>query len=85
MTALAAFLNPITQMQAPRSASQRRRARREVNQRFLSAMLDMGIAADRAELALCETGNVGVEVRVRDLAVGFFRSRGSLVLFILAL
>ncbi|KAK9909040.1 hypothetical protein WJX75_006403 [Coccomyxa subellipsoidea] len=45
-----------------RTASERRRARRKVNQRFLSAMLDMGIPSEKAELALSETGNVGVEV-----------------------
>ncbi len=49
--------------QAQRTASERRRARRKVNQRFLSAMADMGIPAEKAELALSETGNVGVEVR----------------------
>ncbi len=37
--------------------------RRAANQRFLGAMLDMGILQDHAELALAETGNVGVEVR----------------------
>ena len=37
--------------------------RRAANQRFLGAMLDMGIMQDHAELALAETGNVGVEVR----------------------
>ena len=46
-----------------RTASERRRAKRKVNQRFLSAMMDMGIPTDKAELALSETGNVGVEVR----------------------
>ena len=49
-------------MQVQRTASERRRARRKVNQRFLSAMMDMGIPTDKAELALSETGNVGVEV-----------------------
>ena len=44
--------------------AQRRRVKRQVNQRFLTAMLDMGIILERAELALCETGNVGVEVRM---------------------
>ena len=42
--------------------SERRRAKRKVNQRFLTAMVDMGILMERAELALCETGNVGIEV-----------------------
>ena len=50
------------QVQATRTASERRRVKRQVNQRFLTAMLDMGINLERAELALCETGNVGVEV-----------------------
>ena len=49
--------------QAQRTASERRRARRKVNQRFLSAMADMGIPGEKAELALSETGNVGVEAR----------------------
>jgi hypothetical protein len=46
-----------------RTASERRKAKRKVNQRFLSAMADMGIPSDKAELALSETGNVGVEAR----------------------
>ena len=33
-----------------------------MNQRFLTAMMDMGIPNEKAELALSETGNVGVEV-----------------------
>ena len=49
-------------MQAQRTASEKRRAKRKVNQRFLSAMSDMGINVEQAELALSETGNVGVEV-----------------------
>ena len=48
-------------VQSQRSGSARRRQRRSVNQRFLLAMTDMGIPADKAELALYETGNVGVE------------------------
>ncbi|KAK9818463.1 hypothetical protein WJX74_005654 [Apatococcus lobatus] len=48
--------------QTQRTGSARRRQRRSVNQRFLLAMTDMGIPADKAELALYETGNVGVEV-----------------------
>ena len=48
--------------QVQRTASERQRARRVVNQRFLTAMLEMGIPLDKAELALSETGNVGVEV-----------------------
>ena len=51
-----------TQIQASRSASERKRVNRRVNQRFLSAMAEMGIPSDQAELALHETGNVGVEV-----------------------
>lgn len=35
---------------------------RRVNQRFLSAMLEMGISREKAELALLETKNVGVEM-----------------------
>ena len=45
-----------------RTASDRRRAARRVNQRFMQSMLDMGIPEDQAEIALMETGNVGVEV-----------------------
>ncbi len=59
--------------QAQRTASERRRARRKVNQRFLSAMADMGIPAEKAELALSETGNVGVEVR--GVGVGVYAAR----------
>ena len=51
-----------TQIQASRSASERKRVHRRVNQRFLTAMLEMGIPSEQAELALAETGNVGVEV-----------------------
>lgn len=46
-----------------RSDSERAKVRRVANQRFLTAMLDMGVPQDQAELALAETGNVGVEVR----------------------
>lgn len=45
-----------------RTASERRKVVRRVNQRFLQAMGEMGIPQDQAELALAETGNVGVEV-----------------------
>lgn len=48
-------------MQGQCGADERRRVRRAANQRFLGAMLDMGIAQDHAELALAETGNVGIE------------------------
>jgi hypothetical protein len=51
-----------SQIQASRSASERKRVNRRVNQRFLSAMAEMGIPQEQAELALHETGNVGVEV-----------------------
>lgn len=54
--------------QVQRTASERRRARRKVNQRFLSAMLDMGIPPEKAELALSETGNVGVEVFILHIS-----------------
>ena len=49
--------------QVQRTNSERQRARRVVNQRFLTAMLEMGIPLEKAELALSETGNVGIEVR----------------------
>ena len=49
-------------VQLGRSASERRRISRRVNQRFVQTMLDMGIPEEQAELALMETGNVGVEV-----------------------
>ena len=45
-----------------RTSSEKRRAHRRVNQRFVQTMLDMGIPEEQAELALMETGNVGVEV-----------------------
>lgn len=48
--------------QTLRTTSEKIRVRRGVNQRFLSAMVEMGIPRDKAELALAETGNVGVEV-----------------------
>lgn len=47
---------------ANRTASERKRANRRVNQRFLTAMMEMGIPPDQGELALHETGNVGIEV-----------------------
>ena len=49
-------------MQAQRSESEKNQQRRNVNQRFVSTMTEMGISAEEAELALTETGNVGVEV-----------------------
>lgn len=52
--------------QVGRSASEKMRVKRRVNQRFLAAMIEMGIPQDKAELALVETGNVGVEVRFTD-------------------
>lgn len=45
-----------------RTASERKRVTRRVNQRFLQVMSEMGIPQEQAELALAETGNVGVEV-----------------------
>lgn len=50
------------QVAALRTASERKRVVRRVNQRFLQAMGEMGIPREQAELALAETGNVGVEV-----------------------
>jgi len=50
-------------VQAQRSASEKKRDKRKVNQRFLTAMNEMGIALEKAEVALSETGNVGIEVR----------------------
>ena len=47
--------------QLQRSASEQATVRRVANQRFLTAMLEMGFRKDHAELALAETGNVGVE------------------------
>ena len=50
------------QLQSQRTASERKRVHRRVNQRFLTALVEMGIPSEQAELALAETGNVGVEV-----------------------
>ena len=50
-------------LQSQCGAEERRRVRRTANQRFLGAMLDMGIPQEHAELALAETNNVGIEVR----------------------
>ena len=47
---------------AARAPAARAARARAVNQRFLSSLRDMGVPTDRAELALAETGNVGVEV-----------------------
>ncbi len=55
--------------QLQRSASEQATVRRVANQRFLTAMLDMGFRKDHAELALAETGNVGVEVPPYDQRV----------------
>lgn len=52
-------------MQAQRTASEKKRDRRKVNQRFLTAMVEMGITVEKAEVALSETGNVGIEVLLR--------------------
>jgi hypothetical protein len=60
-------------MQEKSGAEARRRVRRAANQRFLGNMMDMGIPQEHAELALAETGNVGIEVTkkrgVRNLTV----------------
>lgn len=40
----------------------RLRRKKRVNQAYLVAMMEMGIAKHKAEVALTETGNVGVEV-----------------------
>jgi len=53
-----------TGVQAQRTASEKKRDKRKVNQRFLTAMNEMGIALEKAEVALSETGNVGIEVRL---------------------
>lgn len=45
-----------------RGGSSRRRMSRRVNQKYLSALMDMGIPKEKAELALIETKNHGVEV-----------------------
>jgi ubiquitin-protein ligase E3 A len=45
-----------------RSASERRAVRRRVNARFVAALAEMGVPREQAELALEQTGNVGVEV-----------------------
>eukprot|EP00803_Ostreobium_quekettii_P007034 evm.model.scf_2582.1 EVM.evm.TU.scf_2582.1 scf_2582:2859-15247(+) len=45
-----------------RTRESRRRLQKRVNQKFLTAMLDMGIQKEKAELALVETKNVGVEM-----------------------
>ena len=54
--------------QAQRTASEKKRDRRKVNQRFLTAMVEMGITVEKAEVALSETGNVGIEARLFSLA-----------------
>ncbi|CAD7697676.1 unnamed protein product [Ostreobium quekettii] len=45
-----------------RTREGRRRMQKRVNQKFLTAMLEMGIQKEKAELALAETKNVGVEM-----------------------
>lgn len=47
---------------ASRGGSSRRRMSKRVNQKHLSAMLEMGIPKEKAELALIETKNGGVEL-----------------------
>jgi Regulator of chromosome condensation (RCC1) repeat len=46
----------------PHAVRRAHRKKRRVNQAHLVAMLEMGIPKHKAELALAETGNVGVEV-----------------------
>ena len=62
----------VCSLQRARSASERKRVNRRVNQRFLTALVEMGIPEEQAELALSETGNVGVEVATEWL----FRCEG---------
>lgn len=45
-----------------RGGSSRRKVSKRVNQKHLSVMLEMGIPKEKAELALIETKNVGVEL-----------------------
>lgn len=52
-------------VQTQRTDSERRQQRRNVNQRFLSTLTEMGISTEEAEIALTETGNVGVEVGLK--------------------
>ena len=59
--AAAGAASPPPSSAAPAPSPTRRR-RRAVNQRFFAALVSMGITAERAELALASTGNVGVEV-----------------------
>lgn len=59
-------------MQTQRTDSERRQHRRNVNQRFLSTMTEMGINLEDAEVALTETGNVGVEVTFCSLPPIYF-------------
>lgn len=50
-----------------RSASVRAIARAKLNQRYLNSLMEMGFTKARAELALLETGNGGVEVAIEWL------------------
>ena len=50
-----------------RSPQGKARARRSLNQLFLDQMIEMGFLRERAELALLETGNNGVEIAVEWL------------------
>ena len=55
---------------ASRGGSSRKRMSRHVNQKYLSVMLEMGIAKEKAELALIETKNGGVELATEWLFSG---------------
>ena len=44
-----------TQIQASRTASERKRVNRRVNQRFLTAMAEMGIPSDQVGRCDCST------------------------------
>eukprot|EP00210_Caulerpa_lentillifera_P008643 g8243.t1 len=47
---------------ASKSSASKRRLARRVNQRYLSNLIEMGISQEKAELALMETKNGGVEL-----------------------
>lgn len=49
-------------MLCPSMCSLSKCRKKRVNQMYLMAMLEMGIPKHKAEVALTETGNVGVEV-----------------------
>lgn len=45
----------------------RAHARAKLNQKFMNTLMDMGFTRNRAELALLETSNGGVEVAIEWL------------------